>query len=88
MDTIFIIIYFIILFLLCVISYLTNSRSKVYSVIVFDFKTNKRTIFIVKSRTKSKTYEIVSKFLVKNKMEGVIIEVCNVCYMTNNTILN
>ena len=88
MDTIFIIIYFIILFLLCSINYLTNSRSKAYKVTILNFKTNTKAIFIVKSRTKAKTYEIVSKFLIKNQIEGAIVDVCNICYMTNNTILN
>lgn len=88
METIFIIIYLVIITLISIISYLANSRSKAYKVTILDFKTNKKTFLIVKSKTKSKTYEIVSKFLVKNQIEGVIIEVFNIAYISNNIILN
>lgn len=87
-DIIFIIVYIVVLILISIISYLANSRSKAYKVTIFDFKTNKKTFLIVKARTKSKTYEVVSKFLAKNQIEGVIIEVFNIAYINNNTILN
>lgn len=85
METIYIISNFILLILLFII---TNNRSKAYKVTIVDFNTNDKAIFIVKTLSKAKAYEVVSKSLLKNKIEGTIIDVCNICYMTNNTILN
>lgn len=88
MRTITIIIYFVPLILLFIVSYALSSRSKVYKVTILDFNTNDKAIFIVKALSKTKVYEVVCKHLLKNKIEGTIIDVCNASVIYNNTILN
>ena len=87
-EIIYIILYFVIIILLCIISYLVNSRSKCYKVIIVDFNTNDKAVFIVKARSKAKVYEVVSKYLLKNKIDGIIVDVHNTSFINNNTILN
>ena len=81
---------FIIIFLFILLVILINlftSRDRTYAVYLKDIQNNVIFTVIVKSLTKRKAYETVSKYLIKRELPFIIGDITNTIYLDNNNVI-
>ena len=80
----------IIIFLIVILGILFNLfilRDRTYAVYLKDVQSNVIFTVIVKSLSKRKAYETVSKYLIKREMPFIIGDITNTVYLNNNNVI-
>ena len=82
--------YLVIIFLIAIIGVLLNlfvNRDITYAVYLKDIQSNVIFTLIVKTSSKRKAYETVSKYLIKREMPFIIGDITNTVYLNNNNVI-
>lgn len=81
---------FLIIFLTVIIGILINlfiNRDRTYVVFLKDIENNLNSTLVVKALSKRKAYEVVSKYLIKQKLSFIISDITNTVIFDNNDVI-
>ena len=81
---------FLIIFLTVIIGILINlfiNRDRTYVVFLKDIENNLNSTLVVKALSKRKAYDVVSKYLIKQKLSFIISDITNTVIFDNNDVI-
>lgn len=81
---------FLIIFLTVIIGILINlfiNRDRTYVVFLKDIENDLNSTLVVKALSKRKAYEVVSKYLIKQKLSFIISDITNTVIFDNNDVI-